>query len=198
MHSGTRVTLPAMAVLTIDESFVERWSQRYADRATAAGAALERQLFNDVGPAARARMHLEMDELLQIGRWKAARSASHLSRNDPMNVRHVTRAAFAPKAVERLSILTTLYGVQDAMASSILTVWSPEQYTVWDVRAIWTMQQAGLIEDRAPFGWYLISCRALADSLAVSATDVSKLRTLDRALWQYSKENQPPVVRGTR
>ena len=70
-------------------------------------------------------------------------------------------------------------------ASVILHFGIPERYPILDVRALWSL---GV--DTPPtytFDFWLAyaqHCRTFAEAAAVS------MRTLDRALWQYSAENQ--------
>jgi hypothetical protein len=69
------------------------------------------------------------------------------------------------------------------MASALLTILSPDEFTVIDVRAIATLRAAGRLRsgsDWPPYLEYLDLCRRLA---ADSGTD---LRSLDRGLWQWS------------
>jgi hypothetical protein len=85
----------------------------------------------------------------------------------------------------RIEVLTLLAGVSWPTASVILHFFHREQYPILDVRALWSLQCDPPGEYDIPF-WesYTSSCRSLAQKAGVS------MRTLDRALWQYSKENQ--------
>ena len=72
------------------------------------------------------------------------------------------------------------------MASTILHFTHREPYPILDFRALWSL---GIEQQPAYYvfsmWWeYVATCRRLADQAGVSA------RELDRALWQYSKENQ--------
>jgi hypothetical protein len=177
-------------MLRINEGFVHRWSTAYLDAMSEEGRESERRLFHEIGPRAQSQGFLSRGQLRSVVEWKSARSTGLLAKNSDPLVREVTRRAFEPGAVERLSTLTALHGVQDAVASAILTVWDPEHYTVWDYRARWTLGQANKLDERSSFGWYLAVCRSIADALEIEPGDISKLRLLDRALWQY-KEHQP-------
>jgi hypothetical protein len=75
------------------------------------------------------------------------------------------------------------------MASVILHWCHADRYPIIDYRALWSLsveqQPAFYTFD---FWWsYVVCCRQLAEEAGVD------MRTLDRALWQYSKENQPPT-----
>ena len=71
------------------------------------------------------------------------------------------------------------------MASVILHFRFDNTYPILDFRALWSLG----IEERNKYDFelwwaYVLCCRKLARRAGVS------MRTLDRALWQYSKENQ--------
>ncbi len=72
------------------------------------------------------------------------------------------------------------------MASVILHFFHSEPYPILDYRALWSL---GIDEPpyyKYDFWWgYVRICRDLAEANAVC------MRTLDKAMWQYSKENQP-------
>ena len=178
-----------MGRLRIDEAFVIRWSERYLEDVSEADAEFEEHLFSDVSATVRARGHLALGEFMTIGTWKSPRARSRLERNDGRRVRAITSLAFAPDTVERASVLTSLSGVGEPIASAILAVWDPHRYTVFDWRATETLQAAGRFRasgGHVSLGLYLAVCRELADRLDLPGADVPKLRLLDRALWTYS------------
>jgi hypothetical protein len=72
------------------------------------------------------------------------------------------------------------------MASVILHWGCHEPYPILDYRALWSLGIDSPPAYNFNFWWaYTQQCRGLAAQAGVS------MRTLDRALWQYSKENQP-------
>jgi hypothetical protein len=85
----------------------------------------------------------------------------------------------------RIEILMLLSGVSWPMASVILHWGHPEPYPILDFRALWSL---GIpqppVYNFELWQKYTQTCRQLAQQIGVS------IRTLDRALWQYSKENQ--------
>jgi hypothetical protein len=74
------------------------------------------------------------------------------------------------------------------VASSILTVVDPVRFTILDFRALWSLGIERVTY--YPFGSYL---EYLAACRRIAADARTNLPSLDRALWRYSKENQPPV-----
>ena len=179
-----------MAALRIDERFVHTWSTRYLEDLSADDRAREERLFEEVGPAVRAQGFFTRTQFLEVAEWKSARSKGLHALNKESAVREITGLALGPSTEERLTTLTALQGVQDAVASALLTVWSPDTYTVTDWRALATLTRAGTFratKGRAPYGLYLAVCRSIADALDFAPGSISRLRQLDRALWKYSQ-----------
>ena len=137
------------------------------------------------GAAAAARGHYTRDEFLRVCAWKSARSRPLLQSNDAPAVEAATRAAFAtPDEAARMGALTGLRGVGVPVASALLHFAFPDRYPILDVRALESLGRKGRSVYPVSF-WlaYLHSCRDLAAEHGVS------LRTLDKALWQHSKEH---------
>jgi hypothetical protein len=160
----------------IDRKFIDIWSAKYHYPG-------EDQLFSVTGAAVRARGEYTREELLRVGRWKSARATSSLAKNSDELVAAVTRTALAAPTLIKHRVLTILSGVGVPIASALLTIWKPEEFTVIDVRAISTLRAAGLLQpgaDLPPYVQYVDLCRRLAMDNRVD------LRSLDRALWQWS------------
>jgi hypothetical protein len=135
------------------------------------------------------RGHLSKDELRSVARWKSPRSAGRMERNSDEFVREITAAALgANNERTRIESLTLLDGVGWPTASVILHFFHNQHYPIIDFRALWTISldvpSSYRFEVWQP---YVEFCRNIA---CRSGLD---MRTLDRALWQYSKENQEPV-----
>ena len=93
------------------------------------------------------------------------------------------RALAAVDEATRFAALLDLEGVGAPTASTLLYFAFPDDYPILDVRALESLG----VKPRSTYPvsfWlaYLETCRTLARSSGVS------LRTLDKALWQYSKE----------
>lgn len=116
---------------------------------------------------------------IRSGLAKAGKSASDL-------MREVSRASTAE---EKVQALLGVWGIGIAMASAILTVCYPDEFTVLDYRA-WSVLRQASAEDlprRYPhtagdYLQYCLACRELAARVCLS------LRSLDRALWAMSWE----------
>ncbi len=137
-----------------------------------------------IGPAARARGYYRRREFLLVCAWKTPRSAPKVALNTEAAVRAATRRAFAEadEAV-RMGALLSLNGVGVPTASTLLYFAFPALYPILDVRALESLGVKPRSQYPVSF-WlgYLEACRALAAQCGVS------IRTLDKALWQWSKE----------
>lgn len=160
---------------------ISYWAGRYEYRS-------EEQLLRKIGPAARTRGYLTRKEFLQVCDWKTVRTRSRCARNSASYVKEATRAALAARS-DRLGVevLTLLDGVSFPTASTILHFCARRDYPIIDYRALWTLQCP--VPSKYTFdlyGRYTEFFRGL-----MSRTGAGR-RELDRALWQFSKERQPP------
>lgn len=124
--------------------------------------------------------------LKTIIRWKSPRRIAYLDHNTDVEIARSLRFASDPRTSEKSGIetLCKLHGVGVPTASAILTTIIPEKYTIIDFRALESLGVAKWPNDSVEYYiGYLQKCRELASANGVS------LRTLDRALWRWSKEN---------
>jgi hypothetical protein len=137
-----------------------------------------------VGAAARRRGHYTRAEFIEICAWKTVRSRPKVASNSEAAVADATSRAFAAADEGvRIEALLELDGVGVPTASTLLYVAFPHDYPILDVRALESLG----VKPRSqyPVGFwleYLEACRELARRHGVS------IRTLDKALWQHSKE----------
>jgi hypothetical protein len=147
------------------------------------GAADDRRWLT-VGAAARRRGHYTRSEFIEVCAWKTPRSRPRVAANPAAAVIDATgRALGAPDEETRIAALLELQGVGVPTASTLLYFAFPDDYPILDVRALESLGVKSRSSYPVSF-WlaYLHSCRTLARETGVS------LRTLDKALWQYSKE----------
>lgn len=141
---------------------------------------------------------LSLSHLEQIVQWKSPRSVHWIQqKNDPYKqhkepyIREVTRFALATCSERaRIKALTLLDGVGWPTASVILHFYHTEPYPILDFRALWSV--GADLEHKYDFAFwyeYVEFCRKEAKKAGVS------MRTLDRALWQYSKTSSVVVLR---
>lgn len=126
------------------------------------------------------------NELITLAFWKAPRIAGKVQKNSEEFVNEITRLSLQPQSERaRIEILTILDGVSWPMASVILHFFHRDPYPIMDFRALWSVSLEIPSQYNFDF-WqvYVCFCRKLAEKNKLD------MRTLDRALWQYSKENQ--------
>lgn len=171
MEAGAEVT----------DEWVRRWAGAYTERM----GSLEPRLLSEVGPAVRARGFYEPGELAEVAGWKTQRSKSRIAGNSPDDVRDITGLALsAPERVQH-QVLTLLDGVRVPTATALLAVVFPDRHTILDVRSTEALARLGAWDGAGGYRTYLDVCRRLADGVSVD------LRTLDRALWRWSKDGHP-------
>jgi len=127
-----------------------------------------------------------LEQLRVVARWKSPRSAGRVESNDGDYVRAITGFSLQTKN-ERAKIesLTLLDGVQWPTASVILHFFDAREYPILDYRALWSVGVRVPRHYSFRFWWeYVVFCRELAHRTG------HDIRTLDRALWSFSKANQ--------
>ena len=140
-----------------------------------------------VVPIVRNQGYMDVAQLGLVLRWKANRIAGRVTRNSESYARAITSFALSTKDERaRIEVLTGLDGFQWPSASAILHLFHLDSYPLLDFRALWSLTTAKPPQYSFDFWWkYVVFTRELA------ARNNMDMRTLDRALWQYSKEIQP-------
>ncbi|MCH8261699.1 MAG: hypothetical protein IIA77_01435 [Proteobacteria bacterium] len=130
--------------------------------------------------------YIDKDQLKLVAKWKAPRSAGRIENNTDSYIKEITSFAFSAKDERsRIEILTILSGVAWPTASVLLHLYHKDKYPILDFRALWSANS--LIQNQYNFGFweeFISFCREIA------VRNQTSMRTLDRAMWQYSKENQ--------
>lgn len=169
-----------MFTLRFPESDIPRWALEYSYTEN------DGDFTSQVRPAVQERGYLTRAEFLDICRWKTRRSQSRCAQNDEQTIRVITQAAFAtPGESLKMNLLRLFVGVEWPTASTLLHFCDSRAYPILDFRALWSLGYAKPPRYTMPF-WleYLEFTRLLAERLSVP------IRTVDRALWQYSKARQ--------
>jgi hypothetical protein len=136
------------------------------------------------GAAVRARGYYTRTEFIEVCAWKTVRSRPKVAGNPERAVIDATTRALASiDEATRIGALLELEGVGVPTASTLLYCAFPDEYPILDVRALESLG----VRPRSTYPvsfWlaYLEACRSLAQASRVS------VRTLDKALWQHSKE----------
>jgi len=164
--------------LRFDPKHIRRIADRYEYQ--------DDQPILEIGRRARRAGKFGYRDFLAVCQWKTPRSHARCRKNTPKEVEEATGIALST-GVERLRIgvLRCLQGVDWPTASVLLHIAHRDPYPILDVRALWSLGFDKAPAYSFPLWWqYVQSCRAIAHSQRVD------MRTLDRALWQYSKEHQ--------
>ncbi len=134
--------------------------------------------------------YLTKRQLRLLARWKSPRSAPQIEKNSETFIKEVTHFALHASAERtRIEALTLLSGVLWPTASVVLHVFHTDPYPIIDFRALWSVNAK--VPSQYTFSFwlkYVKYCRSVAKRSEVN------MRVLDRALWQYSRDNQPKNV----
>lgn len=164
-----------------DRPFVLTWAAAYEKRM----GSTEPWLLDVIGPAAAGRGHYEPEEFVAVARWKTPRSRQRIAANSDSDIRQITAMAFSAAEELQHRVLTILEGVRVPTATALLAVAFPDRHTIVDFRSTESLSRLGEWDGQGGYLAYLDVCRSLAVRLEVN------LRTLDRALWQWSKHGYP-------
>ncbi len=165
--------------LRFSKNRIDYWASRYS-------YPKEDILTDEIGPKARERGYLLRDEFLTLCEWKTARSKSRCAKNGESLIREATRLALSIKEERlKIGILRILTGVEWPTASVILHFCDRRPYPILDYRVLWSLSARQPSVYTFDFWWsYTEYIRRVARNTKKS------MRTIDRALWQYSKEKQ--------
>lgn len=177
-----------MVRLRLDREFVLEWSSRYMDEMSPAEKNEEAHLFDVLARSVQEEGFFTRSQFLEVGRWKALRATAAMKANSDGRVQYITALALSATNCERASTLTSLAGVGLPMASALLTVWQPENFTVYEDRAQRSLERFGFgkMAYRWSYGLYLATCRDIVSGLSLP-TDIPPLRQLDQALWKHDQ-----------
>ena len=164
--------------LRFPESEIHQWAERYKSGSTEAS-------FAEIRPMVQEQGYLDKELLKRVARWKSPRPARHVEKNDEDYVKEITTWSLsATNERAKIKVLMLLNGVSWPTASAILHLFHKDPYPILDFRALWSVRIENYKYSSAFWSDYVRFCRDIASSNQVD------MRTLDKALWQYSKENQ--------
>jgi hypothetical protein len=165
--------------LRFAERDVTTWASRYS---YTPNPTIEDQIVPRVAKAG----YLTKPDFLTICRWKSPRSQSRCANNTSEFIESVSKIALSASNEQlRIEIWRLLNGVNWPTASTLLFWLHTEEYPILDFRALWSLGYAKPPKyDFSFWSDYVDYCRTLARKCGVT------VRTLDRALWQYSSEKQ--------
>jgi len=148
---------------------------------------LEDYLFGEVNKNFKKRGYLTPEEFFAIIIWKSNRAKTNVRKGikkSGKSIKTITSAVSKAKTLEqKLDILVSLPGIGIPMASAILTVCYPNDFTIADYRASASLKDFGETMDGNPttsadvYFDYINQCKRLARKQDLS------LRDFDRVLW---------------
>lgn len=179
--------------LRFDYGKIKELARRYTVAQRAKERETEDRIEHTIGPRTREEGFCSKADFLELARWKSPRPKRYYELNDDDFLREVTSVALMTSNERlRIEILTLLSGVDLRTASVLLHFGHIEPYPILDVRALWSLSISEPSSYDFSFWYsYVQICRNISKRVAVS------MRTLDRALWQFSKENQPSSTSDT-
>ena len=134
--------------------------------------------------------YLTKNELMEMGDWKDPRFArSNIKNgNSSGHIEAVTREAFRPgddweKLKKLMGDYDGICGVGQSIASTILHLYDPERYPIFDPHALYSIRinKEEVEGDKEFWKKYVDFCQAKAKCHGVC------MRTLDRALYKFSQ-----------
>ncbi len=157
---------------------------------------LEKYLLTEVKDNFNRNGFLTAEDFFCIIIWKANRSKSKIrtklqklfrTKDNDEAVKKLTQAVFhaqAPK--EKLKYLMMECGFRLPMASAILTVLYPEEFTVYDVRVCGILKGFQDLQNKTKFERIWNGYLEFKNAVINAATEESNLRDKDRLLWGKS------------
>lgn len=160
---------------------------------------LESYLFDEVSPAFKRQSTLSTFDFFCIVIWKANRSKSKIARrllalgHDTLDgavkalIKQLSRAS---SQKSKLEVLIDGWGFRLPMASAILTVLYPDEFTVYDVRVCEQLKDFEDAQYKTKFDNVWERYRAYIENVRASCPELQSLREKDRYLWGKSFQQQ--------
>lgn len=133
--------------------------------------------------------YLHATDLVSIGRWKSPRPLRYYRENDDSSVKQATQLSFSSTDQRQRieSLLRSkggLRGVGYPVASTILHFAFPSTYPIMDFRVIESL--GWQVPSSYTFKFWQRYCREVQK---IAGEYDLPIRTVEKALWMYSKEN---------
>jgi hypothetical protein len=172
-----------------NKASIEKWAWRYVLTMKPEDRAEECKIDLTVSSATRNQGFYGRDDFIAVCVWKSNRRKTLPLKNDAQSVLEVSTLALNTQLEWlRIESLTLLDGVEWPTASALLHFGHRDRYPIMDVNALWSLTISEPPSYKFSFWWdYVRICRRLATRYNLS------MRLLDRALYQYGKENRPRV-----
>ena len=140
--------------------------------------------------------YLTKCELIKMGGWKRHTLPSQMVTNPEGHVEKITAEVFSldddwEKLEKLMDKCKGLDGVGQPVASTILHLYDPERYPVFDIHALRSIRikKEDVEGDKKFWEKYVKFCRAKAECHGVC------MRTLDRALYKFSEADAAAILK---
>jgi hypothetical protein len=169
--------------LRFPEDRIPFWADRYVE--LNGDQLRENVILGEISQRTRHEGFYNKADFMEVCRWKSPRTRPRCEENDEEYVREVTRIGLSTRNEQLcIEVLTLLRGVSWPTASVLLHFGHRDSYPILDFRALSSLSIPMPHDYDFRFWWgYVETCREISRQSKVG------MRALDRALWQYSKEN---------
>ena len=169
--------------MEINKEVIKEYAKRYDERNKGTDDEIAA---NEIAEWFKTNRYLDKERFMRIALWKSRRPKRHYEDNDDATIREITEFSFGTKSeAAQIKVLFALNGVSYPLASVILHFAFPDKYPILDFRAIWSL---GWEQPKYyTFGFWQKYCVKIQD---ISKETRESMRTVDKALWEYSKEHQ--------
>lgn len=172
--------------MPLNKETVIKYAKIYDQKAKSSDKDVEKEL----KALLKNQRFLRKKDFVKIGRWKSTRPQKQYLANDERAVKEISRFSFTAKTEQaQIGVLFALKGVKYPVASAILHFAFPDRYPILDVRALWSLGWKQSYSYNFEF-WisYVKKVRKISKKLGLS------MRKVDKALWQFSKDNQGSIM----
>ena len=141
---------------------------------------------NEITEWFKMHRYLDKERFMRIALWKSKRPKRHYENNDDTTIREITMFSLGTKSeVAQIKVLFAINGVSYPLASAILHFAFSDKYPILDFRAVWSLGWKQPTSYNFDF-WqkYCVRVRGISERTGES------IRTVDKALWEYSREHQ--------
>lgn len=143
----------------------------------------DRIIENDLKNYFKLHRYLDKEHFIKLCLWKSKRPKKQYENNDELTIKEITQFSLSTISERaRIEALTILSGVSYPVASVILHFAFPDEYSILDFRAIWSLD----IEEpkKYDFAFWQKYTSIIQE---IANRNKLEIRTLDKALWEYSK-----------
>jgi len=159
----------------------------YAKRYDADYKPKDRVVEEEMKRLLKKQRYLRQKELVKIGGWKSKRPLRHYrgKENDDLTVQEITNFSFCAKSERvRIQSLLVLRGVSWRVASTILHFAFPNRYPIMDFRVLKSLDWP------EPYNFNFNLWQKYCNEInKISKKYKLPIRTVEKALWKYSKEH---------